>query len=891
VRPYEISIEVSEETLRKYGLSFDQISRVVAQSSLDVPGGSVRTAGGEVLVRTKGQMYTGREFEGIVVLTRPDGTKIMLGDIATVIDGFDDSEIASRFDGKPAVHVKVFRVGQQDALDVADTVKEYVRNTMLPEGLSMAVWQDQSQLLRSRIDLLLRNARVGLVLVFLVLAMFLDLRLAFWVTLGIPISFLGGFALMPLFDVSLNMISLFAFILVLGIVVDDAIVVGENIFEYRRRGMSALQAAIKGVQEMCAPVTMAVLTTIVAFAPLLFIVGIWGKILRVIPIVVIAVLSISVIEALLILPAHLAGVRVRPERRNRNPLSVVHRFTNLAFERFVNRHFIGFATFVVRFRYAAVATSITILFLTLGLVAGGVIKISMFDAIELDNMVATLSMPQGTPPEQTLAVLKRIEEAALKVRDEIDAERPGEPSIFKHMSTTIGAHPAGEAGGPVQRVTIGTSVAHLGEVNVELLGSEERGDVSALAMSNRWRDLVGEVPGVDSLTYLAEIQMAGSSIDVELSHDKFETLLAAVEELKMRLRGYQGVTDIADNFEPGKAEIKLSLTEAGRTLGLTLGDLARQVRQGFYGDEVQRIQRGKHDIRVMVRYPQDQRRSVADIQTMRIRLPDGTEIPFAAVAQVDYGQGYAAIRRADRHRVINVSADVDKAVANSTEINRNLEKELLPDLQRQYAGLNWRFAGEQREMAEFMGGLMKGFLIALLAIFGLLAVQFRSYIQPLIIMSAIPFGIVGAVLGHVVLGWIMGVTYSIGFMSFFGIVALAGVVVNDSLIMIDLINNERRAGVPLVDVVRDSITRRFRPLLLTTLPTFFGLAPMLLEKSLQARFLVPMAISLAFGVVFATMIPLLLVPSLYMILEDIRNLVIKRPAEDTEAGEAKAAAE
>lgn len=876
VRPYEISVEISEETLRKYSLSFDQVSRAIANSSLDIPGGSIKTAGGEVLVRTQGQMYTGRQFEKIVVLTRQDGTKVRLGDIATVIDGFDDSEVASRFDGERAVHVKVFRVGEQGALDVADTVRKYVEenNATLPAGLSMSVWQDQSTILRDRIDLLLRNARVGLILVFLCLTLFLDLRLAFWTTLGIPISFLGGFALMPLFGVSLNMISLFAFIMVLGIVVDDAIVVGENIFEYRRQGMSATGAALKGVQEMAAPVTMAVLTTIFAFVPLLYIMGIMGKILRVIPIVVILVLVVSLIEALLILPAHLAGVRVRAERKSRNPLTVVHRLTGRAFDWFVNGPFSRIAMFAVRNRYATMAVAITILLFTFGLLQGGFIKTTFIDSIEADNMVATLEMPQGTPPEHTLAVLQRLEAAAVQVQSEVDAQRSEKPSIFKHMATTIGAHPATEQGGPVQQVSVGTSQAHLGEVNVELLGSEERDGLSSVAMTNRWRELVGEVPGVSSLTFLAEIQMTGDDIDIELSHDRFDQLLAAAEDLKLRLRNYEGVSDIGDNFEPGKAEVKLALKDSGRTLGLTLGDLARQVRQGFYGDEVQRIQRGKHDIRVMVRYPQDQRRSLADIERMRIRLPDGTEIPFSMVAQVDYGQGYAAIRRADLRRVVNVTANVDETVANADEINANLQKELLPALQSQYPELKWRFAGEQRERSESFGALKTAFPIALLAIFGLLAVQFRSYIQPLIVMSAIPFGIVGAVLGHVILGWVMGTTYNIGFLSLFGIVALSGVVVNDSLIMIDLINHERRAGIALQEVVRDSATRRFRPIMLTTMTTFFGLAPMLLEKSLQARFLVPMAISLAFGVAFATMITLLLVPSLYMILEDVRNLAL-----------------
>ena len=872
-RPYEISIEVSEETLRKHSLSFDEVTRAVRGSSMDIPGGSVKTAGGEILVRTKGQMYTGSEFEEIVVMTRNDGTKLLLRDIAAVIDDFDDSDMISRFDGRPAVQIKVFRVGQQDALDVAKTIMKYVeeKGKSLPGDIELDIWQDQTELLRARMDLLFRNARLGLLLVFLCLTLFLHFRLAFWTTLGIPISFLGGFWLMPLFGVSLNMISLFAFILVLGIVVDDAIVVGENIFTYRERGMDPVKAAILGVKEMASPVVMAVLTTIFAFVPLLYISGIMGKILRVIPIVVILVLSISLVEALLILPAHLAGAKLKTDKKG-NPFSWFQQKIAKFLEWFIEAPFSTFALFVVRFRYVTLACSIAILMTVIGLMAGGVIKTVFIDSIEADNMVATLTMPQGTPADQTLKILKRIEDAAFQIRDEIDSERPGEPSIYRHLSSTIGDQPASQGGGPVRGLSIGTSSGHLGEVNIELLGAEKRGEISSNALSNRWREIVGEVAGVSSLTFMSEVRFAGDPVNVELSHRDFDKLLEASEELKNMLRDYNGVFDISDNFEPGKAEIKLSLTDAGRTLGLTLGDLARQTRQGFYGDEAQRIQRGKHDVRVMIRYPRGQRKSLADIENMRIRLPDNTEIPFLQVARVQYGRGYATIRRADQRRVVNVSADVDETAANADEINSDLMTTLLPELTSRYPELRWRFAGEQRERKESFSSLNTAFPLALLAIFGLLAVQFRSYIQPLIVMSAIPFGVVGAVLGHVILSKITGITYNVGFLSFFGIVALSGVVVNDSLIMVDLINRERQAGIDLHQIIRDSITRRFRPIMLTTMTTFCGLAPMMMEKSLQARFLIPMAISLAFGVLFATMITLLLVPSLYMILEDVTSI-------------------
>ncbi len=870
VRPYEISVEISEETLRRYSLSFDDVAGALAKSSLDIPGGSVKTVGGEILVRTKGQKYTGKEFEEIIVYTRNDGTKIRLRDIATVIDAFDDSDISSRFDGEKSVLVKVFRVGEQGALDVADTVKKYVedKGPSLPAGVSIDTWEDMSMVLRARIGLLTKNAYMGLVLVFLSLTLFLEPKLAFWTTMGIPISFLGAFWIMPIFGVSLNMISLFAFIMALGIVVDDAIVVGENIFQYRQKGLPVVEAAIKGVREMAAPVTMAVLTTIFAFMPLLYIGGIMGKILCVIPTVVICVLAVSLVEALIILPAHLSGKRKVDKKKHRHPIKKFHAVIGKSLEWFVSGPFSKFAMMAVRWRYVTLSISIAVLLMTIGLIRGGYIKQVFFDTVEADNIIATLTMPQGTPMERTAEIVKDLEAAARKFQDEVDSERPADqPSIIKHIAATIGDQPSSRGnGGPVRSIGSGISSAHLAEVNIELLEGEDRGEISANDLKNRWKEIVGEVSGVSSLNFMSEMFSPGESVNVELSHEDFDKLVVAAEDLKVRLAQYTGVSEITDSFEPGKEELKLSLKDSGRTLGLTLSDLARQVRQGFYGEEVQRVQRGRHDVRVMVRYPEDQRKSISHIENMRIRLPSGAQIPFNTVAHVDYGRGYATIQRADRVRVVNVTADVDEDIISANDINTNLAKEILPDMMIMHPGLKYRFAGEQRERAESFASMKTTYPIALLAIYGLLAVQFRSYFQPIIVMSAIPFGIVGATLGHVVMG------FNLGLLSMFGIIALSGVVVNDSLIMIDLINRERSEGICLHQVVRDSVTRRFRPIMLTTLTTFLGLVPMMVEKSLQARFLIPMAISLAFGVAFATMITLILVPSLYMILEDVRSI-------------------
>ena len=872
VRPYEISIEVPEENLRRYNLSFDQVTQAVRNSSLDIPGGSVKTPGGEILVRTKGQRYYGLEFEKIIVITNTDGTQIRLSDIATVKDDFEDVDLSARFDGKRAAFIQVSRTGEQDALDVARTVKEYVRGkrNSLPAGVSLALWEDDTEFLKARLSLLTKNAYIGLILVFVCLTFFLNVRLAFWVAMGILISFLGAFWLIPHFDVTINMMSLFAFIMVLGLVVDDAIVVGENIFSYRQQGLNRLDAAVKGVREMCWPVVAAVATTVFAFIPLAYTEGIMGKILRVLPIVVVGVLGFSLVEALLILPAHLSSKGGRPGKGIRRFTDRINDLTDRGLKRFVNGPFANFVERAVRWRYVTLASGIAVFLTIIGVVAGGYIKFVFFDAIEADNMVALLKMPLGTPVEQTRAIAEKIEAAAFETIEEFDTERPGEVSLRKHISTTIGAQPTVGRGGPVQvDIGAGAGQSHLAEVNVELLGAENR-DLSSTVIKNRWRELVGEVAGASSLTFVSEFASTGDPINVELSHQNFDTLLAASEKLKSILRDYTGVRDIQDDFETGKAELKLKLKDTGRTLKLTLSDLARQVRQGFYGDEVQRIQRGRYDIRVMVRYPQAERRSLGDVENMRIRLPDGTEIPFETVAEVQYGRGYSAIKRIDRKRVVSVSADVDQALANANVINRNLESEVLPELLREFTGLQYRFGGEQREMTESLGSLKTNFIIAMLAIYGLLAVQFRSYSQPAIIMSAIPFGIVGAAIGHLLMG------YNLGIMSMFGIVALSGVVVNDSLIMIDLINRQRGSDLKLPQVLRDCATRRFRPIMLTTLTTFFGLLPMITERSLQARFLIPMAISLAFGVMFATCITLVLVPSLYMILEDVKGRILTK---------------
>ncbi len=873
VREYEISIAVSEQTLQRYRLRMDDITQAVRRASLDLPGGEVKTEGGEILVRTKGRRYTGQEYADVVLMTRPDGTKLRLGEIATIIDGFEDVANRSRFDGKPAAMVQVSRVGNESVIDVAAAVKSYVAESAgtLPEGASLAVWEDASKIYVDRVRLLLRNGSIGFVLVFISLSMAMQIRLALWVALGIPISFLGAFWLVPGWGVSLNMVSLFAFIIALGLVVDDAIVVGENVYAQKERGRPPLQASVSGTTEVLTPVVFSVLTTVAAFLPLIAVSGTMGQVMRHIPIVVIAVLGVSLVESLLILPSHLTltgrlehAPKGEPRRQN-----VLFRWK----DRFQDgmRWIIAVPYFrtlewALKRRYVTVAIGVAVVFAALGLFAGGLLKFTLMPKVDADNVVVALTMPEGTPAAETERVLGRIVAALDEAEAEFERGRPGDaPRIFQNVYAVVGSQPrsSGTRGPMGGRLMAGGS--HVGEVNLQLLYGEER-DIPSMKIAQRWRQAVGEVPGVSSLTFSSNLFRGSNPIDIQLSSSRTEDLRAAAEKLKAALANYPGISDVSDTFQEGKTELRLALKPEARLLGVTLDDLARQVRQAFYGDEALRIQRGRDEVKVMVRYPVEERRSLGNIEAMRIRAPDGAEIPFSKVAAVSLGPGYATINRVDRERVVSVRADVNPAVTNANEVLADLTSTVIAGLTAEYHGLRVSMEGEQKDQRESLRSLQRGFLLALFMIYALLAIPFRSYLQPVIVMSAIPFGIVGAILGHFIMGW------DLSMLSLFGVVALAGVVVNDSLILTDFINRERRSGRPLFEAVIEAGQRRFRPVTLTSITTFAGLSPMLLEKSMQARFLTPMAISLGWGILFATAITLVLVPTLYVILEDVRAL-------------------
>ena len=877
-RPYEIAIEVSEQTLRRYGLTFDEVAQAVRRHSLDLPGGTLRTVGGEILLRTRGQAYRGAEFERLVLRTRPDGTHLTLGEVAAVIDGFAETDQSATFDTEPTVLIQVFRVGDQSALEIAQKVKTYIAEAeqRLPEGIKLTVWSDSSRVLNDRLELMVRNGRMGFALVFLVLALFLKLRLAFWVALGIPVSFLGTFALMPALDASINLISLFAFIIVLGIVIDDAIIVGENVYRHHQMGKRGVRAAIDGAKEVCIPVIFAVLTSIAAFSPLLMIEGNMGKTMSIIPLVVILTLIFSLVESLLILPAHLAHAKIDDDDLKSD--GWWQRAVGARWQRFQDFFTNGLATFIdraykpslefaLRWRYFALSWGIATLLLTAGLVGGGWVKFVFFPKIDADNVVALLTMPQGTPADVTAAAVQRMEQSALDLKRDMEGNRPG--SVFRHVLATVGEQPFRTSGSPSHRPVSGISAAHLGEVNIELVPSEIRG-IGSTDIARRWREFTGPIPDAQELTFSSSLFSTGDAINIEFSGPDYEELQSVADKFKTRLAEYPGVIDISDSFQPGKREIRLSLTRQAEVLGISLLDLARQVRQAFYGEEAQRIQRGRDDVRVMVRYPETERRSLGNLENMRIRTPSGAEVPFSVVAQAEQGRGYTAIRRADRKKVVNVTADVDQQRTNANEVLRHITGQVLPEILADHPRVRFDFEGEQRQQRETMGGLITSMALAMLVIYILLAIPFKSYFQPAIIMSAIPFGIVGAIWGHVLMG------LDLTILSMFGVVALTGVVVNNSLVMVDFINKQRtRESEGLFKAIHDAGIARFRPILLTSVTTFAGLSPLLLEKSLQAQFLVPMAVSLAFGVIFSTLITLILVPVLYTILEDVLDLLYR----------------
>ncbi|PKK89824.1 MAG: AcrB/AcrD/AcrF family protein [Candidatus Wallbacteria bacterium HGW-Wallbacteria-1] len=866
IRDYEITIEVSEATLRKYNLSFGDLAAAVKRSSLDLPAGVIRTGEGEILIRTIGQRYLGEDYEKIVVRASADGKTVKLKDIAKIHDDFEDTNVRAWFNGKPSAILSIFKSETQDSIKVAAEVTNFVARRLksLPPGFQLEVFGDTSVMVRDRLELLLRNGFQGLVLVFIVLALFLDIRLAFWVSAGIPVSFLGTMILLKVFGQTLNMISMFALIMALGIIVDDAIVVSEAIYTNMRRGMSPKRAAVLGLREMLWPVMASVATTVVAFMPMMDIPGVMGKFIFVLPVAMISALVVSLGEAIFVLPCHLAfHVSVQSADDDSRRISLLERFRRMMegfMEFFLDRIYVPVLKQCVNYRYVTAAAAIAILIATTGLVTSGRVGINMFPKMDSEILLANIQFPQGHPFDETLETARRMEASAGDLNNFFRDRVTNGGDLIKNIYTTVGQKVNFSTGA-------GSNGSHLAMVYVELAGVSSR-NVKSDAILSAWRDMVGEIPGIESLEITgARGGPGGKAVEIELAGDDINEIEAATEFLKSSLAEYPGVYQIEDDLIPGKLEARLFFKDKARTLGLTLFDLASQVRQAFYGAEANRIQRGRDEVKVMIRYPQEGRVSINDILEMRVRTPVKQEVPFHEVADITLEKGYSQISRVDGRRVVRVMAEVDDQVTKSERVLSDFNERVIPRFRDKFQNISFAFKGGQQDSRESIMSLLKGFAVAFLIIYGIIATIFTSYTQPVVICFAIPLGLSGAILGHWLTGWDMAM------MSLFGMVALAGIVVNNSIILIDFINSRVSNGMHFDQAVISSGKARFRPILITTLTTVAGLLPLMLEKSFQAQFLIPMAVSIAYGLIFATALTLVFTPAMVMIVHDIRSLI------------------
>ncbi|QBY03580.1 efflux RND transporter permease subunit [Thalassotalea sp. HSM 43] len=851
VRNYEISISVNQSKLQQYQLTLAEISSAISNSSVDMSAGNIRTDGGDVLVRSKNQAYRKDDFENIVIRTNTDGTRLLLKDIAIVNDGFDEKPIRARFNGQQGALIEIYRIGNQSAIDVADAVKNYIeaKQQSLPQGFSISYWDDDSQIVKNRLNTLISNALQGGFLVLLLLTLFLRPTIAFWVSLGIPISFMGAFIFMPFLGVTLNVMSLFGFIVVLGIVVDDAIVTGENIYRHSQSGAkSGIEAAIKGTQEVATPVTFGILTTVAAFLPLAFVDGMRGAIFAQIPAIVIPVLLFSLIESKFVLPAHLSKLRLRHEKQGQSRFSIWQQKFADGFENAILRYYKPVLAKALSNKGVTLSLFIGGFVLILSFIVSGWMKFVFFPRIPSETVRANVNMPIGSSFDVVDNYTVRMADAAKQLQDTYRDEN-GDSLILNILAITKGSE---------SRVRFETIPAEKNQTGVD-----------SRQLLAEWRGLIGELPGAESSTFRAEIGRGGDPIDIQISATDLTLLEQASEDIKQNLANYPTVFEISDTLSNGKQELQLELTKQGHALGMSVSQLTRQVRNAFFGAEVQRIQRGRDDIRVMLRFPLDERASVANLSDMLVSTPVGDKVPLSHVARLIPGKSPSSINRIDRYRTVNVTADVEKDNTNMTVLNAEL-KQFLDNLVQQYPGLNYTLEGEAREQSDSFGSLFWGLILVFFAIYCLLAIPFKSYLQPIIVMSVIPFGAIGAIIGH----WIMGMQLTM--MSLLGLMALIGVVVNDSLVLVDFINKRRTEVGNVMQAVLEAGQARFRPVMLTSLTTFIGLMPLLFETQTQAQFLIPMAVSLGFGIIFATFITLVLVPVNYLIVEGIkRRLGIK----------------
>lgn len=853
VRPLELSINVSGENLRRYQLSLSEIAQRIQSASIDLPGGSLKTSAGEILIRMKERKDYGRQFAKIPLITAANGSTVLLGEIAVIDDGYEETDYSANYNGQPAIMLQVYSIDRQTPIQVSDAVKKHLElaRSFLPKGVNADIRYDASVTYAQRIDLLMRNSALGLVLVFLALTVFLELRLAFWVMMGIPTAFLGSFLILPFLGVTLNMISLFAFIIALGIVVDDAIVVGEHFYHYRQQGIPPMQAAIRGAQEMAAPVTFSILTNIAAFLPLFFIPGDIGKIFFMIPTVIITVFLFSLVECLFILPNHLGHLRHFQRTGLWAWLYDRQQRFSVVFKHWIQYRYGGFLDWILQHRYLTLIAAFSLLAATLSYALSGRMGMTTFPKTEADYAKVSVTMPYGTPIAKTRLVAQKIIDSAHATIKTVD----NGDKLVRGIFTEIGKNDSNKA-----------------EIRAYLAPPEIREKIiSSEHFIQRWRQTTGTLVGVNSIIFESDAggPGAGSAITVELNHPDLKILQQASRELADTLRAYPLAKDVDDGFSPGKQQLNFTVLPEGKSLGLTPKSVARQVRNAYFGAEALRQQRGRNEIKVMVRLPENERILETDIDNLPIWTDKGKEIPLREAVQVRRGRAYTEINRHNGRRTVEVTAGVTpKSKAGS--ILNDLKAAELPQLIARYPGLQYSFEGHEAEIGESIGSLKLSFVFAVLAIYTLLAIPFQSYILPLIVIISIPFGVIGAVFGHIVMG------LDLSIISLLGIVALSGIVVNDSLVLIDYaVFLGKGSAQTATQIIKAAAIQRFRPIILTTLTTFGGLTPMILETSRQARTLVPMAISIGFGILFATLITLILLPSLYVVIDDLRKLLGK----------------
>ena len=859
-RDFEISIEIDRDTLKSYGLTLQQVASIVAANSLELPAGQLETDTLTIPLRTLGRNYDRSDFENIVILTSDAGGKVLLRDVATVVDGFEDTDISTRFGDAPAATVNVFRIGDEQVLDVVAATKAHLADSFeasLPPGLEVTLWQNDAEELQNRIDLLVKNAAIGLALVVLCLTLFLDFRLAFWAAAGIGVSFAGSFAVMGMMGMSVNMISLFGFILAIGIVVDNAIVIGEKIYTEGESGKTPMNAAVQGVQRVAVPVIFSALTTIVAFSPLLQLPGVLGKFLGDIPTVVIIVLTLSLLQALLILPRNLSRLDVSENYRPVLPLRIiglVRRVIDAALQWFIRKPLEAILDFVTRRWLVPIGATIGMMIMTVAIMAHGYVKFEFFPSIDGAFITANIEMNDGTAFSRTQDVADEVRRAGLRAGERITQSLPaGAPDVIENTNMVVGVAAGGGgpfggsagSGGTVANVVIKVTDAEL--------RSWPSSDFEAI-----WREEIGAIAGVKSMVVSASLFGAGDPIAIEMSLPDGQNIGPIVDAVEEGLLGIPGVFGIRDDLSAGRLEYTLALREDARVYGVSLSDLAQQMRAGFFGIEATRVQRGADDVRVFVRLPEDERDSLADLLDTEIRTTAGDLIPLSVVAEIREARAPTEILRRDGRTVTTITADVDTSVITGGEANEIITGQILPPLQNQYPGLIIELGGEQREQGDAAGALGAASGIALFVIFALLALVFRSYVQPIVVMTAIPLGLMGAVAGHLIMG------ISLGLLSIFGIIGLAGVVINNSLVMLDLYNEYLSKGYEVRRAVIEGTKDRFRPILLTSLTTFLGVFPLIMETSLQAQFLIPLAVSIGYGVLFGTVVIIITVPAVFM---------------------------